>query len=209
VALSRERASVMGATRERPAATAAWRRVHWLGLLVLLGGCSVGHGSGEISGAVAIDDCRPEGPYQLRPTTFFAEAAEQVLDLRVQRGSDTEMLSDGVSVLIDDAALVKRSLLEMDLPIGVDVEPRIELSFYLNETCPAERDKTPVALGAVSGSIRFSEIYAPRVDKDEVRIAAVLTNVRFEDPRNAARWAVLSGNFDFLYVRGSPAQRFP
>ena len=52
-------------------------------------------------------------------------------------------------------------------------------------------------------------IYAPEVNKDQVRIAAELTNVRFEDPRNDDRFAVLSGRFDFLYVRGSPAQRFP
>ena len=174
-----------------------------------LSGCSIGHGAGEVSGTVSVPGCRPEGPYELRPNAFFGEAAEQVLKVRVQRGSDIEGLSDGVSVLIDDAALVKNMLLDQDIPIGVDVAPRVDMTFYLNDTCPAERDKTPVALSAVSGTIRFSAIYAPRVDKKEVRIAAQLTGVRFEDPRSDARWAELNGDFDFLYVRGSPAQRFP
>ena len=66
-----------------------------------------------------------------------------------------------------------------------------------------------MVLGAVSGTIRFDEIYAPKVDAEEVEISATIENVRFEDPRNADRWAELSGDFTFLYVRGSPAQRFP
>jgi len=79
-----------------------------------------------------------------------------------------------------------------------------------NDTCPPERDKTPVVLKAVSGTLRFDDIYAPKVDKDAVRIHGELSNVRFEDDKDPeARWAELSGTFDFLYVRGSPAQRFP
>lgn len=175
----------------------------------LLAGCSIGHGTGEISGTVSIPSCRPEGPYELRPTVFFAEAAEQVLEIRVQRGSDIEGQSDGISILVDDAALVKRDLIGQDLQIGVDAAPRVDVTLYLNDTCPAARDRTPVALSAVSGGIRFGAIYAPTVNKKQVRIAADLISVRFEDPRDATRFAVLSGEFDFLYVRGSPAQRFP
>ncbi|MDB4991515.1 MAG: hypothetical protein JWN04_6693 [Myxococcaceae bacterium] len=175
----------------------------------LLASCSVGHGSGEITGTVSVPQCRPEGEYELRPTSFLAESAEQVLELRLQRGSDTEMLSDGVSLLVDDAAAVETMLLNQDIPVAIDADPRIDLTFYLNATCPADRDQTPVVLSAVSGSVRFSHIYAPRVNKSQVRIAAELSNVRFEDPRTDQRWAVLNGSFDFLYVRGSPAQRFP
>ena len=175
----------------------------------LLAACSIGHGTGEVSGTVSIPGCRPDGPYELRPTVFFAEAAEQTLKIRVQRGSDVEGQSDGISILVDDAALVKQTLIDQDLPIGVDAAPRVDVSLYLNDTCPAERDKTPVALSAVSGIIRFGAIYAPRVNKKQVRVSAELTNVRFEDPRDETRFALLSGDFDFLYVRGSPAQRFP
>lgn len=178
-------------------------------LAIGLASCSVGHGTGDIDGTVSIPGCRDEGVYDLRPNSFLAEATEQVLEVRLQRGSDTEMLSDGVSLLVDDAALVQTMLLDREIVVAVDAKPRIDLTLYMNETCPAMRDKTPVVLSAVSGSIRFSHIYAPRENKEQVRIAATLTDVRFEDPRGDERWAVLSGQFDFLYVRGSPAQRFP
>lgn len=182
----------------------------WL-LAALLAGCSVGHGDGEVDGVVAIEGCRREGPYQLRPTAFFAEAAEQVLKIRLQRGSDIEVYSDGIGVLVEDAAEVRRAYLGVDIPVGADVgdTPRVDVTLFLNESCPPDRDKTPVTLSAVRGTIRFTSIYAPQVDKDDVRIAAELTGVRFEDPRVDDRWAILNGRFDFLYVRGSPAQRFP
>jgi hypothetical protein len=181
-----------------------------LGLLAaLLPACSVGHGEGEVSGTVYVAGCRREGPYELRPTAFLAQAAEQVLRIRTQRGSDIEVRSDGLEVLVEDASEVRKSLLGQEIPLGGDERPTIDLTIYLNESCPAERDSTPVVLGAVSGTIRFDAIYAPQVDDDGVRIKAEFRGVRFEDPRTAERWAELDGNFDFLYVRGSPAQRFP
>ena len=185
------------------------RRLAVAGLAAWLAGCSVGHGTGEIGGIVSIEGCRPEGPWQLRPTAFFADAPEQLLSLRIQRGSDVAVRSDGLALLVEDAARVQRELLKQDIQIGDDAAPVIDLTLYLNESCPAERDKTPVALSAVRGTVRFLDIYAPRASKKRVRIAAELTNVRFEDPRNPARWAELSGQFDFLYTRGSPAQLFP
>jgi hypothetical protein len=170
--------------------------------------CSVGHGSGELKGEVSVPDCKAGPAYDLRPSAFFAQAVEQLLRIRVQRGGDLEIRSDGIAVLVNDASDLKRHHLGQTIDVAGEA-PRVELSIYLNETCPPGRDKTPVVLGAVSGSIRFDDIYAPRVDDDDVQIRAELTDVRFEDPRNPERWAQLSGFFDFLYVRGSPAQRFP
>lgn len=186
----------------------AVRALTSLGALALTT-CSVGHGSGTVGGTISIADCRREAAYELRPSSFFAQAVEQLLKIRLQRGSDMEIRSDGLAVLVEDATTVKRAYLGLPLPVGPQFKPTIDVSLYLNESCPAERDKTPVALSAVSGTITFHAIYAPRVDKDEVRIAAELTQVRFEDPRTTERWAELSGEFDFLYVRGSPAQVFP
>ena len=184
------------------------RRLVTTGVAAVVASCSVGHGTGEIGGTVSIEGCRPEGPWELRPTAFFADAPEQLLSLRIQRGSDVVVRSDGLALLVEDAALVQ-SKLEHDIEIGRDTPPVIDVTLYLNESCPSERDKTPVALSAVRGTIRFHDIYAPRVSKEKVRIAAELTNVRFEDPRNPARWAELNGQFDFLYTRGSPGQLFP
>lgn len=153
--------------------------------------------------------CRDEGPYQLNPTAFFGQAVEQLLRIRVQRGGDLEIRSDGLAVLVSDANVVKRTLLGVDIDVAPEAESGLELSVYLNESCPPGRDQTPVVLGAVSGTIRFDAIYAPQVAAGDVRVQARVDNVRFEDPRNARRWAELSGDFSFLYIRGSPAQRFP
>jgi hypothetical protein len=177
-------------------------------VLALVASCSVGHGDGDFGGTIDIAECR-QGSYELNPTVFFAESAEQLLRIRVQRGSDVEVRSDGLAVLVEDATLIQQMHLGQQLSVAPGSKPRVDVSVYLNDTCPAERNRTPVTLAAVSGSIRFTAIYAARVSKDQVRIAAELTNVRFEDPRTPERFAELSGSFDFLYVRGSPAQRFP
>jgi hypothetical protein len=172
-------------------------------------GCSVGHGSGELHGEVEISGCNIATGYQLNPTAFFAQAVEDLLRIRVQRGSDVEVRSDGVAILVEEASVIKSDYLGQSLDVAPGSEPRVDVSVYLNESCPPGRDRTPVVLSAVSGTIRFRNIYAPEADDDDVRIRAELTDVRFEDPRNAKRNATLSGFFDFLYVRGSPAQRFP
>ncbi len=172
-------------------------------------GCSVGHGEGDITGTVQVSGCREGGRYDLSPTSFFAQATEQLLRIRVQRGGDLEVKSDGIAILVEDASLVKKEYLGQNISLTPGGEPRIEVSVYLNESCEPGRDQTPVVLGAVGGTIRFDAIYAPKVDADEVEITATIENVRFEDPRNNKRWAELSGDFNFLYVRGSPAQRFP
>ena len=179
-------------------------------VLSLLAACSVGHGSGELEGTLRIDGCRREGHYALAPNAFFAQAVENLLKIRVQRGGDFEVYSDGVAVLVEDSSALRGKYLGTDIDLASDREPRVLLTAYFNDTCPPKRDKTPVVLKAVTGTIRFDAIYAPEVRAHEVRIAAELTAVRFEDEKNpSARWAELSGEFDFLYVRGSPAQRFP
>jgi hypothetical protein len=185
-----------------------------LGLCVLLGGllatCSVGHGTGSITGTVNIDGCKEEGPYSLAPDAFYADTAEQLLSIRVQRGGDIEGYSDGIAVLVKDAALIKKQLLGTTIELSARIEPLVGVTAYFNETCFSDRDKVPVLLEAVSGSIRFDAIYAPLVDKSEVRISATLDSVMFRDvERPNQRWAQLGGSFDFLYVRGAPAQHFP
>lgn len=180
----------------------------WIALV--LAACSVGHGSGELEGTVKIEGCRREGRYSLMPNAFFAQAAEELLKIRVQRGGDLEVYSDGIAVLVEDSSQLRNDYLGSSIDVATADEPRVSLTAFFNDTCPSGTDTTPVVLKAVSGSIRFDAIYAPEVDASEVRIRAELTSVRFEDEADpAARWATLSGDFDFLYVRGSPAQRFP
>ena len=176
--------------------------------LPLAGSCSVGHGTGDISGRVEVAGCNTTPRYELRPTAFFAQSVEDLLNIRVQRGSDLEVRSDGLAVLVSDASRIKEDFL--GVPVDVtSKDPMVKVSVFLNESCPPGRDRTPVVLGAVSGTVRFDAIYAPEVDDDEVQIHAELENVRIVAPRNDERSATLSGWFDFLYTRGSPAQRFP
>ena len=183
----------------------------WLLLASLFVGCSVGHGRGEITGTLTIDGCKNQGAYSLAPDAFFADTAEQLLSLRVQRGGDIETYSDGVAVLVKNAALLKEQRLGEDIDLSARAEPLVAATAYFNETCfTQERTKIPALMEAVSGSIRFDAIYAPRVDKREVRISAQLLEVMFRDAeRPNQRWAQLDGSFDFLYVRGAPAQHFP
>ena len=171
--------------------------------------CSVGHGQGELTGSVQVAGCLATTRYDLGPSAFLAQTVEKLLRIRVQRGGDLEVRSDGIAILVEDSSAVKNEYLGESISLAPDTEPRIDVSVYLNESCAAGRDNTPVVLSAVSGTIRFDAIYAPKVNSGEVEISAVLENVRFVDPRNTERSAELSGNFDFLYVRGSPAQRFP
>ena len=189
---------------------ASLRNVRALGLALFAAACSVGHGEGELNGTVYIAGCRREGKFELQPDAFFAQTAEELLTIRVQRGGNGEVYSDGLAVMIEDSSRLKREELGTEIDLSTRHDPRIEVTVYFNDTCPPGRDKTPVVLAAVSGSLRFDSVYAPKVNKDSVRISAQLSDVRFEDAKDPeARWAELSGSFDFLYVRGSPAQHFP
>jgi hypothetical protein len=195
---------VAGSSRE------SWARCALFAALALVAACSVGHGSGEVEGTLMIENCRTQGHYALVPNAFFAQAAEQLLKIRIQRGGDIEVRSDGVAILVEDATQLRRSYLGSEITLGGSTPPHVELTAYFNDTCPPGRDKTPVVLNAVSGTIRFDAIYAPQVDADDVHISGELRDVRFEDRNHPeARWALLGGRFDFLYVRGSPAQPFP
>jgi hypothetical protein len=197
----------VGSSRERTRAEFAPALICLLAFSLAALSCSTGHGEGDVSGQAEIPHCF-DGTYDLGPTAFFGQAIEQLLRIRIQRGSDLEVRSDGLVVLVEDANLVKREYLNKDIDLAGEV-PRIDLTMYLNDSCPPGRDRTPVVLPAVSGTIRFESIFAPQIDGNQVEITAQLSKVHFQDPRTPLRFMDLSGNFDFLYVRGSPAQRFP
>jgi hypothetical protein len=220
-------------------------------------GCSVGAGTGEVTGTAQLAGCFPEGAYVLAPNAFFAQATEQLLTLRVQRGSEIENESDGVAVSVRDSTEIAERWLGRDIPLRVvprattwydggseadaggvrdaattDVDagasasgaassdaavdaasaadaPIVDVTAYFNETCPPGRTKSPMVLQAVSGTIRFDAIYAPEKSRGKVRILGTITGARFARNGDADSYAQLDGSFDFLYVRGRPAQRFP
>ena len=68
--------------------------------------------------------------------------------MRIQRGSDQVVRSDGLMVLVEDAARVKRELLGKPIALGVGGDPKIDVSLYLNESCPRSATR-PGALSVV------------------------------------------------------------
>ncbi len=181
-----------------------------LGCLLLVG-CSVGGGEGQVEGIVNAPDCDLEMKrYELDPTFFGADPVEEMLEIRIQHGSDLEAFSDGLGVLVRDAAMVRGTLIGVPIELTDEAEPLVQMSFYLNETCRPDRRSLPVNYVATSGFVVFENIYAPRLTEDDVEIAARFTDVLFVDPSEPEeRNATLSGRFRFLHTRGRPAQRFP
>ncbi len=86
-------------------------------------GCSIGDGTGSVIGTINAPDCWT-GKFDLRPNFFVADPYRNTLQLRIQRGSDYQTFSDGLSILIDDVAAIRGtdetpSLYNKPLPVGM------------------------------------------------------------------------------------------
>ncbi len=188
--------------------------LHELGTFVLCmllaAGCAKGSGEGSAVGQVWAPDCGLDGePFELNPDFFAMQpsGAVEVINIVVQRGSDLQSFSDGISVFIRDPEVLKESMLGTEIDFGGLASP-VELALYLNATCPGIA-RIPVFYAAVSGTIRFDELYVPWADNDTKETVAVFTNVELVDNSEPdARRAVLDGDFRFLFERGLPLQYF-
>ena len=178
--------------------------------LVLAAACTKGSGEGNAVGQVWAPDCGLNGePFALNPDFFAMQpsASVEIIDIVVQRGSDIQSYADGLSVFIRDPQMLKETMLGMEIELGGLSAP-IELTLYLNATCPGIA-RIPVVYGAVSGTIRFEELYVPWLDNDTKETAAVFTNVELVDNKDPdERRALLDGDFRFLFERGLPTQYF-
>jgi hypothetical protein len=187
---------------------------HELGALVvcalLAAGCAKGSGEGSAVGQVWAPDCGLDGqPFDLNPDFFAMQpsASVEIIDIVVQRGSDLQSFSDGISVFIRDPETLKESMLGTEIDLGGLVSP-VEMTLFLNATCPGIA-RIPVVYAAVSGSIRFEELYVPWMHNDTEETVAVFTNVELVDNKDPGeRRAVLDGDFSFLFERGLPTQYF-
>lgn len=180
----------------------------FVGLVGLIG-CSVGVGNGSAAGELNAPACEINGAFDLAPTFFVADPFESHMVIRIQNGADFDFLSDGITINIRDVAELVEQL---DEPIELTGErdALITFNFYANESCPINRDDVPVNYLGVGGTVTFSSIYSAELDEDERRIAARFDDVLFVDPTAPEeRNARLSGDFNFLFNRGRPAQRFP
>ena len=174
-------------------------------------GCSVGGGEGSLTATVNAPECGlTMSPFELDLTFFGSDTVEEQLEIRLQLGSDFEVFSDGLSILVRDAALVRGELIGVPIELTGDEEDLVQMVFYLNDTCPPGRRDPPVAYQAAAGFIVFQNIYAPELTDDDVENAARFTDVLFVDPSEPdVRNALVTAEFRFLHTRGRPAQRFP
>lgn len=174
-------------------------------------GCTpVGTGVGSVEGTIAVPECDiPPGPYSLGPRFFAAEPVDDFLTIRVQNNSEPIDLADGVLVEVVSASMVQESMLGQPIPLSIDPQAPVRMSFYLLRRCPSTRTSAGPVVSAVSGTITFTAIYAQNVSTDDRLIEATFDSVHFADPDDPDAYADLSGSFRFLFSRGRPLQVYP
>ena len=196
-------------------------------------GCSLGDGTGDVKSTSLFAETCWEGQYDLRPDFFAAIPYRDTMQIRVQRGSDLEDRSDGLVVLIDDVAGVRKNQIgvpiEVSLPKGVappGVPPGqlcgdacnsgVHASLYLLGSCHNEN----TVLYALSGTITFTELFSG--DPNEKDAAKKLSEADFDimvgNPQTVEEadgvftvpnQSEVTGHFRFFFQRGQPAQPFP
>lgn len=205
---------------------------HSAALLVLASsGCAVlGQGEGRVhSDRLLATDCW-EGPFELEPDFFAAVPFREQLQIRVQRGSDLQEVSDGLQVLVDDVPGLRT--LELGRPIEVGLAPqllnaiapgevqgaapRVRMTLALQYSCHNQN----VSLHALSGSITFRSLFSgdPNEEVGSEKLTDAVFDVLVADPRDAipgtldvpaAKVSRVEGSFRFHFQRGQPGQPFP
>jgi hypothetical protein len=213
------------------------RRAVAMALALAEAGCSLGQGEGKVySEKLYAKDCWFD-EYDLAPDFFAAVPFRDTQQIRVQRGSDLEEVSDGLLVLVDDTAKIRSVLgqpicvsLPPDVrppgsPIGVDPNqgcpdgPLVHMSLYLQRSCHNQN----IVLYSVSGHITFQHLFDGDPNEpsaEEKYTDATFDDVMVGDPRDvklgdkaydipADKQSKLSGYFHFYFQRGRPGQPFP
>jgi len=200
--------------------------------------CSLGQGEGEVkSDNLLARDCWA-GAYDMQPNFFAAVPYRETLQIRVQRGTDLQEVSDGLSILLDDVPQVRKKIaeagrgrFEVALPPGVqppgspvpetepgETAPLVHMSLYLQQSCHNQN----TVLYGVSGQITFTELFSG--DPNEEAASEKYTDASFDvmvgDPRDVELGAPaeevppelqsrVTGHFRFYFERGQPGQPFP
>ena len=130
----------------------AWLHASLAPLLVCsLFACSVGNGEGELTGVITDPECDLEGAaVDVRPNFFVADDDREGVTIRVQRGGDYLVFSDGLSIGVADAA---REVERLGTPIAVGPEGDVRMTFHYSHTCAFDRDRLATVLTAVEGTI--------------------------------------------------------
>lgn len=130
-------------------------------------GCSLGEGTGSVKGTLNIPLCW-SGPFNLNPNFYAADPSMNSLFIRIQNGTDYDIFSDGVSILVNNVHAVRGDPpypSELDKPLTLALPPgvvplgdpvqvnanpaSVQLALYLDKSCQTE-DVTLYALNAVS-----------------------------------------------------------
>lgn len=206
-------------------------------LALALAGCSLGQGEGQVySEKLYAKDCWFD-EYDLGPDFFAAVPFRDTQQIRVQRGSDLEEVSDGLLVLVDDTAKIRSTLgqpLCVSLPpevrppgspIGSDPgqgcgdAPLVHMALYLQRSCHNQN----IVLYSIGGHITFQHLFDGDPNEpsaEEKYTAATFDDVMVGDPRDVKlgdkayeipqeKQSKLSGFFRFYFQRGRPGQPFP
>lgn len=192
-------------------------------------GCAVGEGSGDVtSERLYIKGCW-NGPFDLEPDFFAANPFRQeALIIRVQRGDNTPEMSDGIYVVVNDLQDIRKNWLNTDIPLGIpqgiivsggafdpkQTDAKVSIALYLHNTCHNQNG----TVYSIGGTINFSSLFSGDIneaDADE-RLTKAEFSADFADPReltgdpevDAQVISRVTGNFNFFFQRGQPAQPF-
>lgn len=187
--------------------------------------CSIGRGEGAVTGTVRVPSCRlDDSAFDLGVNFFGAELINdpelrdatmrrERMIIRLQRGTYRESESDGLLISLANVNEIETGLLDVPLEVTNEPDATVRMTLYLGQRClsgfPDSHWTRSVIMAATSGTIRFSDMYAPALGDPGHEIAATFDSVTFSDPAEPEWSAVLSGAFSFSYQRGAPAQPFP
>jgi hypothetical protein len=195
-----------------------------------LSSCSVGEGSGSVTGSLRVDACEDPSidlaAYDMEPDFFGAIAAKNQLMIRIQRGGDLQEYNDSLTIVVDDTTRVVDGQ-----PIQVELQrppptvpnaapPLVRVTLSLRGTCGTGRlggtDPAQVVLHAIGGTVTFRSILRgdpSSPDTNSKRIEGsfdvILEDPRFTGTGRPRSEGTLRGDFKFFYQRGGPAQPFP
>jgi hypothetical protein len=201
-----------------------------------VGGCSVGQGDGFVhSDLIFVNECY-RGEFNLQPDFFGANPYDDTLTIRIQRGQQEIQVSDGLTLLVNKLSYARMHLhepLSVGLPVGVaplgyplpptPMPPDASMSMYLNSSCRGQNS----VLTAFSGSVTFDQLFSGNLNEENAvnRVTQGTFTVSVVDthdavPRDASdggpayefpaeRTSEVTGAFNFVFHRGTPAQPFP
>jgi hypothetical protein len=176
------------------------RKALWLLPLVLSAACEKRNGTGDVSGAFFVKECRPLGDRPLEPYAFTAGA------MSTQRNFDVLLIviqdhmvrleeTDGLTIRIPSVqALRSNTTRPLILPVSLE-HSDINASLSLFDTCPGRP-----TLSAVQGTLRldkFTIAADPADTGDHESLAGTLT-ATVVSADVTERVGNISADFDFL-----------